>query len=350
MKLEKLHSGKYRYRKMIDGVKYSVTFDHKPKQAEIDIAMALEIEKGETKKRKRPKKDMTVQEAIECYVEYKRNKLSPKTIREYTRLPNRLSKAFLSTLISKVDQDCIDDEINALRCRKKHSGDALAPKTINNYINQVSTVIKHYNKNADYNLEMLPDNKPLLDTDIYIPTREEVNELLEYTSFHDPKYYIAFALAAKCGLRRSEIIALTPEDIVDGNIYIKSAMVLDENNEYVTKGTKTADSTRIVPIPEQLEYRIKKMGYIYKGYPHSIGKALSRIQDEMGMKRFSLHKLRHYYNTELWQAGIENEADILYLMGHSKSSEVNRTLYRHSRIGQDIERRKKLAEQINGTF
>lgn len=67
MKIEKLNSGSYRVRKVIDGVRVSVVFDHPPKESE--IIQALSAKAAQSKK---PKSNITLAEAIDCYLDLKR--------------------------------------------------------------------------------------------------------------------------------------------------------------------------------------------------------------------------------------------------------------------------------------
>ena len=59
---------------------------------------------------------------------------------------------------------------------------------------------------------------------------------------------------------------------------------------------------------------IKDQGYVYKGFPGSISNYLGRIEKELGIEHFSLHKLRHYFASKLSAMNIP-EADILKLGG-----------------------------------
>lgn len=338
MKIEKLPSGSYRVRKMKNGKMLTATFDHKPTEMEIIEAIAYKQKMSIVK----VGDETTVKDCILKYAEYKRTKNSPSTTREYIALPRRLSEAFLSTPISKVDQFTIDAEIMRLQ------GNGLARKTMLNYMSSVRTAINKFYPDLKINLEQLPEKEP--SEEPYIPTKEEVKELLEYVNKNDIMFYVPIALAALCGVRRSELAAIKVSSIDDEyNLHILTAIVQDENNDWVEKGNKTFKSTRLVPIPKPLADRIKLQGYVYNGNINSIGKALKRIEKEMGLPEFSLHKLRHFYITELWENGLK-EADILYLSGHSKASDINKVIYRHQRIKEDRERRQKLSDGITSDF
>ena len=94
----------------------------------------------------------------------------------------------------------------------------------------------------------------------YIPTDDDVRRILEHA--RGTEYEIPIILACY-GLRRSEICALTLEDIDGDVVRITKAMVQDENFKWVIKTTKTTASTREIIIPEKTASQIRKRGYIY---------------------------------------------------------------------------------------
>ena len=81
MSLEKLPSGHYRLRKMVDGKLYTKTFDHKPNQAECEKALASCL-------KDKPTLSMsgTVRQCVKGYMDSKSNVLSPSTIKGYTSM------------------------------------------------------------------------------------------------------------------------------------------------------------------------------------------------------------------------------------------------------------------------
>lgn len=93
----------------------------------------------------------------------------------------------------------------------------------------------------------------------YTPSSEDVKRILE--AVKDTDFEVPVTLACY-GLRRSEICALTPED-VDGDIlHINKALVQAADGEWVIKSTKTTGSTRDIVIPQELAEKIKCQGYI----------------------------------------------------------------------------------------
>ena len=109
MKIEKLPSGSYRIRKMYKGQMYTVVFDEKPTQKEAMQAMAAELDKIKSKKY-----HLTFAEAAQQYTETKEHVLSPKTVKEYLEIPNRLTDDFTNKPIYDITQIDIQKEINIL--------------------------------------------------------------------------------------------------------------------------------------------------------------------------------------------------------------------------------------------
>lgn len=145
-------------------------------------------------------------------------------------------------------------------------------------------------------------------------------------------------------MRRSEICALTVEDIEGDVVHINKAMVQNEKHEWVIKTTKTTESTRDIVIPQELADKIREQGYIYKGHPNHIARKLANIEEQLGIPHFSLHKLRHYFASEMSALGVP-EADILKLGGW-QSDHVMKSVYRHSMMDKEETAKREAAEKL----
>lgn len=173
----------------------------------------------------------------------------------------------------------------------------------------------------------------------YIPSDDDVRRILETSK--GTEYEIPLILACY-GLRRSEISALTQEDIEGDVLHENKAIVLDENNKWVIKATKTTESTRDIVIPEELAKKIIKQGYVYKGHPNSILRFLDKTQKELSIPCSSLHKLRHYFASKMSAMNIP-DADIMR-MGGWKTDHIMKDVYRHSMIDKDERAKREAAE------
>lgn len=162
MKIEKLPSGSYRIRKMYKGKTYTILFDHKPTQKEAIQAMALELDKVQTKY-----ENMTFQNAADTYIESKRNVLSPSTIRGYAIILRQLPKPFLEKNVHDITALDVQAEIN--RIAKNH-----IPKTVRNHHGFISAVLGVFYPNLKLTttLPQKVKNEP------YIPSDVDVGEYL----------------------------------------------------------------------------------------------------------------------------------------------------------------------------
>ena len=328
MKIEKRGSS-YRIRKMYKGQMYTVNFEHKPTQKEAMQAMAKELDKVQQKY-----KSMTFKSAGEEYIEAKRNVLSPTTIKGYKSSMKTISKKFQSINIHDITALDIQTEIN--RLAKEHS-----PKTVRNYHGFISAVLGTFCPNLKIctTLPQQVKNEP------YIPSDEDIKRILECAK--DTEYEIPIILACY-GLRRSEICALTLEDIDGDVVKICKAKVLGENEKWVTKTTKTTSSTREIVIPLEIANKIKARRYIYNGHPNAITRFLERTEDKLGIPRFPLHKLRHYFASKMSALNVP-EADIMR-MGGWETDHVMKSVYRHSMMEKEEQAKREAAEKLRNAL
>lgn len=329
MKIEKLPSGSYRVRKMYKGKTYTLIFEGKPTQKEVMLKMAEKLESAQE-----IHSSMTFKAAAEKYIESKRNVLSPSTIRGYSGIIKQIADSFLEMNIYDVTALDIQKEIN--RYSKDHS-----PKSTYNLHGFISAILGMFCPNLKINTTLPQKVK----SEPYIPSGEDIKKILEYTK--GTQFEIPIILACY-GMRRSEICALTLAD-VDGDIVrINKAMVQDENKEWIVKTTKTTTSTREIIIPTQVAAKIREQGYVYKGHPGKISDYLYRTQNKLGLQRFSIHKLRHYFASQMSAIGVP-EADILKLGGW-ETDHVMKSVYRHSMMEKEENAKRDAAEKLQNTL
>lgn len=329
MKIEKLPSGSYRIRKMYKGKTYAVITDYKPTQKEAITLMAAELEKSQDKFL-----NLDFRQAAKNYVDMKRNVLSPKTVKEYVEMPNRFPEWFSSIPLSDISQVEINRLVNELSNDK-------SPKTVRNYHGFLTAVLGTFRPN----LKICTTLPQKIKNEPYIPSRDDVKRILKEVK--DTEFEIPIILACY-GMRRSEICALRTDDINGDVIHINKALVLDEHKNWVVKVTKTTESARDIIIPEALAEKIRERGYVYKGAPNSITQHLKRLEVKLGIPEFSLHKLRHYFASEMSALGVP-EADILHLGGW-ETDHVMKSVYRHSMMGKEESAKRAAASKLQDTL
>lgn len=329
MKIEKLKSGSYRIRKMYKGVAYSVVTDYKPTQREAIKLMDQEMDKTQNKKIR-----MSFEEASSRYIESRSNVISPSTIRGYQSIVRNLSDKFKRLIITDITNLDVQTEINTYSAT--HS-----PKTTSNACGYITAVLGMYCPNLILKIK-LPQK---IKKDPYIPTDNDIKKILD--AAYGTQYYIPLILAT-FGLRRSEICALTIDDL-DGNILtINKAKISDDHGEWHIKTTKTPESTRKLYIPDSIADQIRDQGYIYNGHPNSIICFLSRTEKALGMKHFSLHKFRHYYASTASSLGVPDA----YIMqaGGWKTDHVLKSVYRHAQEGRTEEMQQCTARYLQNVI
>ena len=328
MKIEKLPSGSYRVRKMYQGKMHTVTFKDKPTQKEALKAISDELDKI-----KSAGKPMTFYEAACGYVDMKRNVLSPRTVKEYAETGKRLPDWFKNLRLSDVTQIEINRLVNELSKDK-------SAKTVRNYHGFISAILGVYRPE----LKIYTTLPQKLKHEPYTPSQMDVKRILD--AVRNTKFEIPLTLACY-GMRRSEICALQAEDIDGDVVHINKALVLDENKKWVIKTTKTTESTRSIIIPMELADKIHAQGYVYKGHPGEILKRLERVERELNIPHFPLHKLRHYFASQMSALGVP-EADILKLGGW-ETDNIMKRVYRHSMMDKEEQAKRDAAEKLQST-
>ena len=300
---------KYRITQMENGKRYRVTVDHKPSRNEAVRLLAGVIEKSPSSAN-----DMRLRDACYAYIDSRSNIISPSTDAEYRSTTRRIPEKYADMYLKQITNATIQALANDYS--EGHS-----TKTTGNLVSFVLSVMNHFDIMLKAPKLPQTEKKPP-----YIPTKEDVSKIFD--AIKGTKYEVPITLAA-LGLRRSEICALTIDDL-DGTILtVSKALVQNEDNEWIVKTTKTAASVRTVVIPDYLADIIREQGYIFKGDPGTIYANLKRAQDKVGVPRFQLHKLRHFFASYMHDLGYSDK-QIQEAGGWRDGSRVMKMIYQHA--------------------
>jgi len=227
---------------------------------------------------------------------------------------HNLSATFTKKTIANITNLDVQREINDYSKTR-------SPKTVRNANGFISAVMKMFSPQTIINTT-LPQN---IKKSAYIPTDEDVKAIIAASK--GTNYEISLLLAVY-GMRRSEICALTLDDINGNMITINKAKVQNEHGDWIIKTTKTTDSTRTIYVPDEIINKIIQSGTIYDGDPSRISRYLAKKQSELGLPHFSLHKLRHYYASMSHSLGIPDQ----YIMANGgwKTDNVLKNVYQHA--------------------
>ena len=308
MTIEKLPSGSYRIRQMDHGKLYTLTVKKKPSER---VARQLIDEKIATAP---PLGDMSMRVACAKYISAKKNVLSDTTVREYRRTARSLPEEFLELDISEIRDYEFQKVVNDLAAD-------LNPKTVCNYYGFIHAVLRMFNPKVKYSVT-LPQKRH---TEPYTPSQDDVKRILE--AVQDTDYYVPFYLAA-LSLRRSELCALTSDDLDGNSVVINKAYVESEDGWVIKPVPKNDASNRSVPLPAALADRIREQGYVFRYHPNQLNKKLHRIQKKLGIPSFPIHKMRHFFASYSHDLGYSDAT--IQAMGGWSTDNVMKRVYRHA--------------------
>lgn len=306
MKAEILPSGSYRIKKVVKGVTYRVTFDHKPSQKEITLALAEKIQDEGVR-------NGSFYKYAKEYIQNKKGVVSPATIRTYNTKLEQLSEGFRNENIYEIDSNKVQSEISLFA--EDH-----APKTTKTLYGFISSVLTAYRPSLKLRVT-LPQNIVKKE---YEPTNEDIKKLLDHAK--NTAYSVPFQLGI-LGCRRAEICAASIDDLDGNKLWIHRAKVY--NGKWTIKESpKTDASNRIILLPDSLADQIRKQGYIYNGHPNALNKAIHRYQKKLGIPDFKFHALRSYFASYAHSLGIP-DADIMAIGGW-ETDHIMKKVYRKS--------------------
>ena len=307
MKATKLPSGSYRARVSVNGKRVSVTAPTK-KEAEKKAHQILATESYNAN-------NMSLNKAMQNYIASKDSVLSPSTLRSYKQLAATHYTDIGIIPINNITQDVIQNFIN--NKAKTHS-----PKTCRNIHGLLSAVLKQYRPEFILNTRL--PQKQIIEE--YIPTDDDIRILLSSTN----GYLLDSIMLAVFGpMRRSEISALTSDDINGTIIHVHSAVVHSGSGWILKNITKTSAGDRYIDYPQFVIDRFSdRTGTLIPISPNAITERFHRALISLKLPLFRFHALRHYGASYLHKIGIPDA----YIMqrGGWDSDYVMKSVYRHA--------------------
>ena len=212
------------------------------------------------------------------------------------------------------------------------------PKTCNNALSVLSSMYRgaikmgYAEDNPVTGVPRLPETPP----DWQWLERDEADRFLAYLVRNEPEWAAPFYLLLRCGLRRGELVALRWDDLdlVRGVVIVRRACVRGQVKE--TKGKRqrvvpmtpdTHDVVRRHPRRANTDLLISKADGTFVNANWMGGKLFHRLRERAGVRRVTLHALRHSYASQLTALGTPLRA-VQQLLGHSDP----RTTERYSHL------------------
>lgn len=220
---------------------------------------------------------------VDRYIERYAPQLSPTTVRGYKAIRENRFEDYMDLRPDGID---FQEMLNAEQC---------SPKTLKNAWGLVKASLLDAGYNAPrVSLAPVPVNyQPYLQPEEIGPFLREIRG----------KPYEFAALLELNGLRYSEMRALTPDKVRNGQIIINGAMVMGENGLEYKAVNKTKASTRTVPI---LIPRIEELGWGKVEIGHkNLSLDIQRACRDAGVTVCRNHDLRRSFATLCWYLQID---------------------------------------------
>nr|DAX82448.1 MAG TPA: Integrase [Caudoviricetes sp.] len=309
---EKLPSGSYRCRVMVNGQKKSFTAPAKreAEQAALEYKIGLLAEENE-------KPEITIRKAIDEYLTLKSGVLSPASVRGHRIKQRCYLQSIMDIPLSKLSVSAIQQAVNTEKC---------SPKTIRETWALIRPALKRYGVSYDVSL-------PAVQSDEHaFLSAEEIPVFLKEAE--GSKYEIAFLLALH-SLRVSEILGLRWEnvDLKKQSITVRGATLFDENNKLVNKPTnKNRSSRRTIPIMIPRLFQLlsdaeRTSEFVVIANPNSIRASANKICRKANLPEVGTHGLRHSFCSLAYKLGI-SEKVTMQLGGWSDYGTM-RKIYTH---------------------
>ena len=250
-------------------------------------------------------RDMTVGQSVELYIagkelEVQKGKCSPPTLTAYKSYSNNLMDDIKDIPATKITDSILNKWIENLETDHSAKSCKNAYSLVRASLMEVlprSTVL-------DWRIKLPTISKKKVN----VPTETNILTLLNYLKGYDKDVYIACLLASFGTMRRSEICALTADDVEGNVIHINKALVLDnDRHEWIEKSTKTELSERDVVMPDFVIKELPKNGRLVNINPQRVTDRFVKYLKRLNMRTFRFHDLRHYSASIMHEMGASNE-------------------------------------------
>ena len=312
---ERLSSGNYRVR-VLDYVDNNKKRHFRSFTAPTPQEAQLKAKEFEISNRYRtitPYSELTLREAYQRYIDSKSAILSPATIVGYKRYLKNNFKFIMDLKLKELNQETIQIAVNEMSAR-------YAPKTVRNSFGLLSSVLSTYYPSLSLKIRLPQKITP----EYVIPTTADINTILEKA---DDVIRVPILLASFGSLRRSEICALTIDDVSDLGIMINKAAVYGENQQIVIKAPKTRAGRRFVPLSKDIIAEVRAWKH-FGLTPATLDGNFRKLVKSCNVPNFSFHKLRHYFASELHAQGLPDKE--IARIGGWETLDTLHNIYQHS--------------------
>ena len=294
-----LPSGAWRCRptKVIDGKKVTKSFTVHPNECAGNSKKAkkkaeLLADQWQFEAKEEQSGVITVEKAIDDYVESRDGVISPSTIKDYYNMKKYFT-SILNVEINDVTNKMIQNIIGEMAVSKNRYGKCLNERTIKNRIFFLLAALKFSHCYTHFDLRFTESEQ----NEYNPPQHNEFDRLIAVCENNEDK--LILMLCGLYTLRRGELCGLTGKDILWDmhSIYVHTSLVQNKNHEWVLKPTpKKKQSIRTIEIEPEFMVLIPHVGpdeHIISLNPNQVTKRFEKLRKKAWVD-CRLHDLRKY--------------------------------------------------------
>ncbi|MCD8295043.1 MAG: site-specific integrase [Clostridia bacterium] len=291
--------------------------------------------------------DIPFTDLVENYMEDMGHRLKPTTMEsKMWFIKSKVLPYFSKLKLSDIDSLTIRQWQNELLSYRDENGKPYSKTYLKSVNNQMSAIMNYAVQH--YGLRMNPCHGA---GSIGSSHADEMNiwTLDEYNQFiaceKRSAFRVAFDTLFYTGMRKGELLALTPSDILpERRIRINKNFAVVKGEELIME-PKTPKSNRNIAIPEFLYkeiteyvsklYGIKPGDRIFYFTSSALSSEFKKLSEEAGLPHIRLHDLRHSHASMLIDMGVQ-PLEIAERLGH-ESVKTTLDTYSHLYPEKDTE-------------
>lgn len=321
----KLPSGSWACRVRVNGQDVSITRETK----EEAIAEAMAIKHG-IKAPDAPEVNLTLGEAIDRYIEMKKDILSPSTVAGYKRIRKNAFASLMGQKLSALSHERVQRAVNAMASNS-------SPKSVRNAYGLLSAAVGEFAPDVSLHIT-LPQK---VRTEIVLPSEDDIKAIAAAVAGRWVELPVLLAMCL--GLRMSEIRGLTHDCLNGSVLHVKQALV-DEG----VKAPKTYTSDRYLTVPAHISALIsaipQEQERLCPQSRRAIYYAFTSACEKAGIKHYRFHDLRHVNASVMLKLGVPDKY-AMERMGHATNNML-KTVYQHTMPAE----RAKVDADVNDYF
>jgi len=308
MVIKQTASGKWNTHVWINGQSKSVTAATKLECKRKAMELLMEQER-------KARSGINLGDAIDAYIDSKRNILSPTTISLYENIRKKNCQSIMNIPLFSLKNIDVQNAIN-------EEAETHKPKTVANMRGLISATLKQNGIAMSISIPQI--QKKMFD----LPDPGEVIKAIKGKDIELP---CMLAIWMSCSM--SEIRGIQVSAIKDGYVTIQESMV-DVDGESISKQPKEYERTRRLKIPDYIMQLIKKTdawkngeGYIVPMNRRVIYGHFQKAIDDAKLPHLTFHQLRHLNASVM--ASLSIPPTIAQERGGWKTRSVMEQVYQH---------------------